>query len=114
MVGGTRRLNDDLKLGESTFLNTPSRLAKVPAPEEIARYTNWNISFCHALSRTCHAPVMTKSMLILVMTKISIDLVVTKISIDLVLTKISIRRMEGTVCCLHNRTSRIDLVVTGA
>ena len=54
---GTWRLNDDLKLGESTFLNTLSRLAKVPASEEIARYPNWKTPFCHALSRTCHAPV---------------------------------------------------------
>ena len=50
---GTWRLNDDLKLGESTFLNTLSRLAKVPAPEEIARYPNWKTPFCHALSRSC-------------------------------------------------------------
>ena len=71
---GTWRLNDDLKLGESTFLNTLSRLTKVPAPEEIARYPNWKSSFCHALSRTCHAPVMTKSMLILLMTKESFGL----------------------------------------
>ena len=37
---GTSRLSDGLKLGESTFLNTLSRLAKVPASEEIARYPN--------------------------------------------------------------------------
>ena len=80
---GTWRLNDDLKLGESTFLNTLSRLAKVPASEEIARYPNWKTPFCHALSRTCHAPVMTKSMLILVTTKSMLILVMTKESFGL-------------------------------
>ena len=80
---GTWRLNDDLKLGESTFLTTLSRLAKVPASEEIARYPNWKTPFCHALSRTCHAPVMTKSMLILVTTKSMLILVMTKESFGL-------------------------------
>ena len=46
-----------MKLGGSTFLNTLSRLAKVPTPEEAARYPNWKTPLCHALSRTCHAPV---------------------------------------------------------
>ena len=80
---GTWRLNDDLKLGESTFLNTLSRFSKVPAPEDIARYPNQKTPLCHALSRTCHAPVMTKSMLILVTTKSMVILVMTKESFGL-------------------------------
>ena len=47
---------DDLKLGESTFLNTLSRFSKVPASEDIARYPNWKTPLCHAVSRSCHAP----------------------------------------------------------
>ena len=80
---GTWRLNDDLKLGESTFLNTLSRLAKVLAPEEIAKYSNWKTPFCHALSCTCHAPVMTTSMLILVTTNSMLILVMAKESFGL-------------------------------
>ena len=80
---GTWRLNDDLKLGESTFLGTLSRVAKVPASEEISRYPNWKTPFCHALSCSCHAPVMTKSMMILVLTKSILFLVMTTESFGL-------------------------------
>ena len=44
----TWRLNDDLKLGQSTFLNTLSRVSKVSASEEIARYPNGKTPLCHA------------------------------------------------------------------
>ena len=46
-----------LKIEESPFLDTLSRLAKVPTSEEIARWSNWKPPLCHAVSRSCHAPV---------------------------------------------------------
>ena len=80
---------------ESTFLNTLSRLAKAPASEEFARYPTWKTPFCHALSRTCHAPVMTKSMLILVTTKCMLILVMTKKSFGL------LSALFGRLTCIY-------------
>ena len=54
------RLSDGLKLGESTFLNTLSRLAKVPASEETARYPNRNLPLSRqrdSLSRSGRRPL---------------------------------------------------------
>ena len=51
----TFQVSGGLKLGESTFLNTLSRLAKLRASEEVSTYPNWKSPLCHAVSRTCHA-----------------------------------------------------------
>ena len=51
----TCQVSGGLKLGESTFLNTLSRLAKLRASEEVSTYPNWKSPLCHAVSRTCHA-----------------------------------------------------------
>ena len=48
---GTSRLSDGLKLGESTFLNTLNRLAKVPASEEITRYPQPKITLSRQRDR---------------------------------------------------------------
>ena len=41
---GTCLSTDDLKLGESTFLNTLNRFSKARDPEDIARYPNQKTS----------------------------------------------------------------------
>ena len=79
---GTWLWNGQLKLWASTFLNTLRT-----APEAIARNPNSKPTFYHALSRTCHNPIMTKSMLFLVTTKSMIILVTTKYMLILVTTK---------------------------
>ena len=57
---GTYIVMDELKLGESTFLNTLSRFSKVSASEEIARYPTRNHRNNRSLPGVPSAPLRVR------------------------------------------------------